>query len=74
MQPCFQKDSLVHLGFGAEMKVMTIPHGGLKSAESLSGFGDLRRKFIVDFSAESECAAQLFVKFALADKGLGGTA
>ncbi|VDM06168.1 unnamed protein product [Schistocephalus solidus] len=40
VKECLQDDGLVNLQFAVHKNPVVIPHGGLKSAEGLSGFGD----------------------------------
>ncbi|VDM06356.1 unnamed protein product [Schistocephalus solidus] len=40
VKECRQDDGLVHIQFDLQVKTVAIPHGGLQSAEGLTGFGD----------------------------------
>ncbi|VDL92134.1 unnamed protein product [Schistocephalus solidus] len=40
VKECRQDDCLVHLQFDVQVNTVAIPHGGLQSAEGLTGFGD----------------------------------
>ncbi|VDM03653.1 unnamed protein product [Schistocephalus solidus] len=49
VKECSQDDGLVHLQFGVQVNTGVIPHGGLQSTESLSGFGDQLGNLLIDY-------------------------